>query len=69
MVNKERLWLLERGSIPSCHCPYEPPDTVVLGLSWLGPPPGRVVGEFSLDEAGDVQITLYEAGGDQHSPG
>lgn len=56
---KNRLWLLERGSVPPCYCPFEPPYTVVLGLSWLGMPPGQVVGEFSLDEAGDVQIRLY----------
>ena len=56
---KRRLWLLERDSSPPCHCPFEPPDTVVIGLNMIGVPPGQVVGEFSLDEKDGVQIRLY----------
>jgi len=63
----EKYWLKERGSDsgggPACFCPYEPPRTVVVGMSYISdaPPRGECVGEFFYQEDDNsIGIELYE---------
>lgn len=50
-------WLQERGT--DTYCPLEG-GSVVIGMNYVGDAPGKVVGEFWFDDAGNVHIKLEE---------
>lgn len=54
------LWLKEKHSL-GCYCPFEPPDTVITGMNFIGDkPPGKLVGEFEISQDGQLKIELYQ---------
>ena len=62
----DQLWVMERGSVPSCWCPLQPGTTegtfsVIVGMNLIADdPPGEKWGEFWYDEDGAIHIRKYE---------
>ncbi len=52
-----KRWVRERNT--DCYCPIEDDNhTVVLGMNFIGDPPGEVVGEFWFDAEGGLHVEV-----------
>ena len=55
-----RFWLKERNRAPNVLCPIEEDGTIVLGMNLITDhPPGKVVGEFWINERGEIECETY----------
>ena len=56
-------WLKQTGTEVPTYSPFDPPDSVVLGMGFIGELPrriGKVVGQYTIRDDGSVIIELYK---------